>query len=108
MQLTNLGQWRSRKAKAASAFGVSATNRSRFGTGNEDMLDFLLESYHIWACFGIVETVRFFQVSVEFLQGVEDTLVVNGLGKDLGHDVLVVHAHVGDDDTGAISLGPQC
>lgn len=47
----------------------------------------------------------FFEVLVEFLEGVEGALVVQRLGQDLGHHVSVIHAPIGDDDTEVVALG---
>jgi len=41
------------------------------------------------------------------LFGVEDALVVAGLGKDLGHDGSIVPPQVGNDDARTVAFGPQ-
>ena len=78
-----------------------------FGARAEDAGDLVLESRHIRVAFGIVRAVDFFEALVNYLQGVEDALVVDGLGEDLGDDISVVNAHVGDDDTGVIAFCAQ-
>jgi hypothetical protein len=45
--------------------------------------------------------------SMHLLQSVEDALVVDGFGENLGNDVSIVQSHIGDHDTGPIALGAQ-
>ena len=76
-----------------------------FGAGVEDVLDLFPERLDFRIAFGVAVSVGLFEHLVDGLQRVEDAFVVHGARKDLGDDVAIVHAHVGDDDARVVALG---
>ena len=76
-------------------------------SGGKEFVDLLLEARGWWVILGVAGAVDLFQEPLCGLERMEDALMMDGLGKDLGDDRAVVLAQVGDNDVRVIAFGAQ-
>ena len=75
--------------------------------GLENTSNLLAELEHLRLSEAIIRAIEAATGGADILQGMEDTFVMDGLGKDPDNIVAVVLAQVGDDDPRLITFGVQ-
>ena len=81
---------------SSSHHRVVASLGSAFGASIEDVIDVVLEDFDLGISFGIASSIDFLDVLVRLLQCVKDTLVVDGVWKDLSDHRSIVDSQIGD------------
>lgn len=77
------------------------------GAGLENAANGLLEGHGLGMGFPVVGAIELLEASLQRLQGMKDTVVVDGGRKESGHQGVVLRPQVSDNDSGSVAFGSQ-